>query len=90
MLFLRKEVPVCHTGQYRPLRALLIGRWSVYFNDSLNVLIVLLRRNMLNCCVTAGCVTGMMVLGPVCGLMLASLMLRLPQNIAADGTVAAM
>jgi len=45
---------------------------------------------MLNCCVTAGCVTGMMVLGPVCGLMLASLMLRLPQNIAADGTVAAM
>jgi len=36
----------------------------------------------------SGCVTGMMVLGPVCGLALASLMLSLPQNIVADGTIA--
>ena len=37
----------------------------------------------------SGCVTGMMVLGPVCGLMLASVMLRLPQNLASDGMRAA-
>jgi len=35
--------------------------------------------------VFAGCVTGMMVMGPVCGLLLAFLTLMLPQNIASDG-----